>query len=229
MWSVVVACALTCCGQGADASTPAPPEPIVADLSQGIQTGSLVFSSGDCLAVKIFSQSVFTHVGGVVMKDGNPIVYDSMNGVGVRKSPLAEYLRQQTPSAVYFVHPKTPFSPEKAAAFEKHLESQLGRKYAVKHHLTGQRCEGLHCSEYMTDALMAAEMFATNSPPSVSPGGLLSAVTSEKTYVPGNKAELVLPDTPMPIELTWYQRAWYSTASCCSKSSTQMRRWILCR
>jgi hypothetical protein len=229
MWSIIVACALSCCGEEIDAAVPAPPEPVVAELTERLQTGSLIFSRGDCLAVKIFSQSSYTHVGGVVVRNGEVLVYDSMNGTGVRKTPFAEYLRQQTPSSVRIVHPKTPFSPEKAAAFEEHLESQLGRKYAVRHHLTGQRCQGLHCSEYMTDALMAAEMITAKNPPRVSPGSLLDGVMADNVYVAGNDLELKAPEQVAPSNLTWCQSAWYNTASCCSKSSTQLRRWILCR
>jgi hypothetical protein len=231
MWSIAVAFALTCCGQEIDSNTPAPADAMIAELHQGLQTGSLVFSRGDCLAVKIFSQSAYTHVGGVVMKDGEAIVYDSMNGVGVRKTPFAEYLRQQTPSTIHIVHPRTPFTAEKTAAYVLHLETQLGRKYAVKHHLTGKRCEGLHCSEYMTDALMAAEIMSAVNPPRVSPGSLLEGVISTNKYVDGIRVELKLeePHETEPVASTWYQRAWRSTSVCCSKSTTQMRRWVLCR
>ena len=229
MWSIAFVCALNCCGQEADANTPPPPETIVADLKQDLQTGSLIFSRGDCLAVRVFSQSSYTHVAGVVVKDGEAIVYDSMNGAGVRKTPFVEYLRQQTPSTVHFVHPKEPFSAETAAAYEQYLESQLGRKYAVKHHLTGRRCDGLHCSEYMTDALMAVEKITEMNPPRVSPGSLLEQVTGSNAYVDGARIELKPIDSPQPPAPWWYQRAWQSTTVCCSKSTTQMRRWILCR
>ena len=229
MWSIVLVCALNCCGQGPDPSIPAPADAVVAELSQGLQTGSLIFSRGDCLAIKIFSQSSYTHVAGVVVTDGEAIVYDSMNGVGVRKTPLVEYLRQQIPSKVHVVHPRTALTTEHAAAFEKHLESQLGRKYAVKHHLTGNRCDGLHCAEYMTDALMAAELMSAKQPAKVSPGSLLEGVLTTNVYAEANHAELKAVDPPQPADRPWYQRAWHSTASCCSKSTVQMRRWILCR
>ncbi|WP_083843003.1 YiiX/YebB-like N1pC/P60 family cysteine hydrolase [Schlesneria paludicola] len=229
MWSVFIACTLTCSGANADPETPPPPGPVMAAVNQTAQTGTLIFSRGDCLAVKVFSQSSYTHVGGVVVRDGQAIVYDSMNGQGVRKTPLAEYLRQQTPSTVHLVHPKTPLTQEQATAYETHLESQLGRKYAVKHHLTGRRCEGLHCAEYMTDALMAASMMTAKQPPRVSPGSLLEGVLTADVYVDGTRMELKLESPPQPEGLSWYQRAWRSTSTCCTGSATQMRRWILCR
>jgi hypothetical protein len=109
MWSALLVCALSCCGPSADANTPEPAENLIEELKQGLQTGSLIFSQGDCLAVKVFSKSSYTHVAGVVAKDGEFVVYDSMNGIGVRKTPLVEYLRQQTPSLIHVVHPRIPF------------------------------------------------------------------------------------------------------------------------
>ena len=229
MWSIVVACAFGCCGAGADANTPAPSEPLVSELKQGLQTGSLIFSRGDCLAVKIFSQSSYTHVGGVVANGSEFVVYDSMNGVGVRKTPLLEYLQRQTPSTIHTVHPTVAFTAQTAEAYEQHLESQLGRKYAVKHHLTGRRCEGLHCSEYMTDALMAADLISARQPPRVSPGSLLEGVMTTNAYTEGNRFDLRVTDPPPPADRTWCQSAWHRTSICCLKSATQVRRWVLCR
>lgn len=229
MWSIVVMSALACCGQSADASIPAPSESVIADLSQDLQTGSLIFSSGDCMAVKVFTRSSYTHVGGVVVNGTEAFVYDSMNGTGVRKTPFAEYIRQQTPSTVLIVHPRTQFTERQAEAYEQHLEGQLGRKYCVKHHLTGRRSDGLHCSEYMTDALMAAETIRAKQPSKVSPASLLEGVIDANVYQEGQRVELKMPDPAPPSGQTWYQRYWNKTASCCTRGATQMRRWVLCR
>lgn len=229
MWSVFAACALACCGPSADATTPPAPDDLIAEIAKNLQTGSLIFSQGDCLAVKVFSRSNYTHVGGVVAKDGTFVVYDSMNGLGVGKASLEEYVRRQTPSSLHIVHPTVRLSPEKATAFEQHLESQLGRKYAVKHHLTGQRCEGLHCSEYMTDALMKAEIMAARQPPRVSPGSLFEGVTITSAYHDGGHFELKLSDPPQAADRPWYERAWNCTSSTCRKGASQVRRWIVCR
>lgn len=229
MWSALVVCTLACCGPSADANTPAPSDEVVAELTQGLRTGSLIFSQGDCLAVKIFSQSSYTHVAGVVERAGEFVVYDSMSGIGVRKTPLVEYLRQQIPSSIHIVHPRVSFVDGKASAYEQHLESQLGRKYAVKHHLTGNRCDGVHCSEYITDALMAAELIAARQPSRVSPGSLLEGVMASNAYRDGNRLELKVVEPPLPPNRPWYQRAWSCTKTCCSKSASQLRRWVLCR
>ena len=233
MWSLFVAGALV---QSVLASGPeagpearsASPE-VRAELKQSLQTGSLIFSQGDCLAVKIFSASSYTHVGGVVVKEGEVFVYDSMNGPGVRKTPLDEYLRLQTPSQIHVVHPATPLTTERAAAYETHLDSQLGRKYAIKHHLTGRRCDGLHCAEYLTDALMSARLIRAENPACVSPGSLHEGLEKAYLYTDGGRFALKAAEPPAPANLTWCQRMWHDTATCCSNTSTQLRRWVLCR
>ena len=229
MWTVLAACAFACCGSSAETNTPPTPTHVVAEVAQGLQTGSLIFSQGDCLAVRVFTRSSYTHVAGVVAKEGEFLVYDSMNGIGVRKTPLAEYLRQQSPGSVQIAHPKIPFSQDKAASYEQHLESQLGRKYSVRHHLTGNRCEGLHCAEYMTEALMAIELISAKQPSRVSPGSLLEGVISADAYQPVEPIPLKVEDRPRFANQPWYQRAWNRTTACCSTSVSQLRRWVLCR
>ena len=230
MWNLVLACTLACCGSGVDDNTPPPPDAVVSQLSENLQTGSLVFSRGDCLAVKIFSRSQYTHVGGVVMVNDEPIVYDSMNGSGVRKTPFVEYLRQQTNSGVQIVHPYQPLTTSESVAFHQHLESQIGRQYAVRHHLTGQRADGVHCAEYMTDALMAANIIAAKQPARVSPGSLLQGVTAAKLYTQGCRADFKPTDpNPLSLQTAWYQRAWHGTVVGYNNTTSRLRRWVLCR
>ena len=228
MWSLLVLCVLASGPEAAPEVRSASPE-VLVELKQSLQTGSLLFSQGDCLAVKIFSASSYTHVGGVVVKDGEVTVYDCMNGPGVRKTSLDEYLRLQTPAQIHVVHPAQPFTPERATAYETHLNGQLGRKYAIKHHLTGQRCDGLHCAEYLTDALMSAELIRANNPPRVSPGSLLEGLEKANLYTDGGRFALKAAEPLAPANLTWCQRAWHDTATCCSNTASQLRRWVLCR
>ena len=228
MWSLLVVCVLASGPEAGSDVRSASPE-VLAELKQSLQTGSLIFSQGDCLAVKIFSGSSYTHVGGVVVKDSEVTVYDSMNGPGVRKTSLDEYLRLQTPSQIHVVHPATPLATERATAYEAHLNGQLGRQYAIKHHLTGQRCDGLHCAEYTTDALMAAQLIRANNSARVSPGSLLEGLEKANLYADGGRFALKAAEVPTPTNLTWGQRLWHDTATCCSNTSTQLRRWVLCR
>lgn len=228
MWSLFVVCVLASGPEAGPEIRTASPE-VLAELKQSLKTGSLIFSQGDCLAVKVFSASSYTHVGGVVINDGEVVVYDSMNGTGVRKTPLDEYLRLQTPCEIHVVHPAAPLTNERITAYETHLESQLGRKYAIKHHLTGRRCDGLHCAEYMTDALMSAKLIRAENPARVSPGSLLEGLEKANLYVDGGHFALKAAEPPTPTNLTWCQRAWHNTAICCSNATAQLSRWVLCR
>ena len=123
------------------------PEQAVCEITTELQTGSLIVSQGDCLAIKIYSASPYTHVAAVVVHDGETLVYDATGGAGVRKQSLREYLVSQRDHTLYFFRPCHSLSEERCECFEQHLESQLGRPYAIHHHLPGQRAAGLHCSE----------------------------------------------------------------------------------
>src|SRR5437016_1545437 len=82
----------------------------VAAMAAELQTGSLIVSRGDCLAVKVYTVSPYTHVAAVVIRRGDPYVYDSTNGSGVRCQTLANYLASQCPAVVHLFHPRAPFS-----------------------------------------------------------------------------------------------------------------------
>ncbi len=193
-----------------------------------VQTGTLLFSQGDCLAVKVFTASSFTHVGMVVVENGSPVVYDAMNGHGVRKSPLDEYLTFLVPSTVQVLQPAREFPEAERAAMIRHLDSQLGRPYRIHHHATGKRCDGVHCSEYMTDALMVAQVMQAKEPSRVSPRSLYEGVTAGGVYRVTSEYDFREAKPPVPTEETRCQRYWRQTAQCCSGCCRQLSRWFLC-
>lgn len=223
MWSLMLVSALA--GLPADVNGA-----VTAELRSSVQTGSLLFSQGDCLAIKVFSGSRYTHVGAVVIDNGRPFVYDSMNGSGVRKQSLEDYVRFLVPSDVQVLHPARPMTAVEAHLFAQHLEGQLGRPYRIKHYTTGKRADGLHCGEYITDALMIAGWFTAQEPPRVSPGSLYAGATRSGRYVDGGRFELVEPASPVPaLTETWCQRSWRETQECCGSCCRQLSRWFLCR
>ena len=174
--------------------------------------------------------SRYTHVAGVVTREGRPFVYDTVPGTGVRCLPLDEYLISQQPTRIELVNPAKPFSPQQAADFEKFLQAQIGRPYDVKHFATGRRCKGLHCSEYMTDALIASHLLESANPARVAPSDLISGLTEHQQYTLG--AVHILPEPPAPPvtrSTTWYGRAWQGTKECTSDCWTQTRRWFCCK
>lgn len=199
------------------------------EIRAQVQTGTLLFSQGDCLAVKVFTASRFTHVGMVMVENGQPVVYDAMNGTGVRKTPLEDYLRFLVPSKVEVLHPAQPLTEPDRAALARYLESQLGRPYRIRHHVTGKRCDGLHCAEYMTDALMAAQVLTANEPPRVSPGSLHTGVVSGNLYLPGGEYVFREARQPVPANETSCQRYWRQTGECCTGCYKQLSRWFCCK
>lgn len=212
------------------AASPPASETILQELSSHCQTGSLIFSEGDCLAVKVFSGSRLTHCGAVMIEDGEPVVYDAMPGAGVRKMPLVDYLRLQAPSEIQIVHPSKPFAETESRAYAKHLESQLGREYGIKHHVTGQRAKGVHCAEYCTDALLAAGRITAQQPARVSPGSLFEGLTEHCLYTDGGTFVLTAKATPTLREKeSWCRWAWRETCDCTTGCCRQMSRWFLCR
>lgn len=205
------------------------PEAAATQIAPLLQTGSLIFSKGDCLAVRIYTQSSYTHVAAVVVADEGPIVYDSMNGVGVRKLPLAEYLATQSPDEIRLFHPRRPIEGERSVTFEKSLETQLGRPYAIGHHLTGKRCDGLHCAEYVTDALMSIDVIRAQRPPKVSPASLVTGITQHGIYSAEQLISLV-PPPPAKVEgASCCEQWWVDTKQCTSRCYRKLSGWFCCK
>jgi hypothetical protein len=205
------------------------PQQALAQMADGVQTGSLIVSRGDCLAVKIYSASSYTHVAAVVVHDGETVVYDATGGAGVRKQSLRDYFTSQADHTLHFFHPNQPLSEKRAESFERHLECQLGRPYAIHHHLTGERSAGLHCSEYVTDALIAAGMLRAKQPPRVSPASLVEGILKTDLYRAGETLQLV-PETPeRPASQGWCARLWFDTKQCTCSCCNKMRGWFFCK
>jgi hypothetical protein len=194
-----------------------------------LQTGSLIFSRGDCLAVRVYTLSPYTHVGAIVMRQGEPFVYDSMNGVGVRRLALREYLEHQQPTEIHLFHPQQPFSKERGGEFERYLESQLGRSYAVRHHLTGEAVDGMHCAEYVTSGLIRCGVLQAKEPARVSPASLVEGIVKANVYRQAETIELKPEAVAAPANASWCSRSWHCTKQCTYGCYAQMRRWFCCK
>jgi hypothetical protein len=198
-------------------------------LAPQFQTGSLIFSKGDCLAVKVFTVSPYTHVAAAVVHDGKCNVYDSTSGVGVRRLTLEEYLLTQSPDEIHVFHPRRPLTPQQAEDFECYLESRVGTPYAITHHLTGERAEGIHCSEYVTDALMCIEVVRAERPSKVSPASLVAGITQHEIYSDGETYVLAAEPIPEPQGSNWCEQLWIDTKLCCASCCDKLTGWFLCR
>ena len=207
----------------------ASPREAQARLERELQTGSLIVSKGDCLAVKMYSASAYTHVASVVVHENEIFVYDATGGAGVRRQLLCDYLAGQDDAALHPFHLCQPLSPEQARKFEEHLENQLGRPYAIAHHLTGNRADGLHCSEYATDALIAAGLLRAKQPSRVSPATLVDGILKGELYTQATTLQLASDPPPRPDSDSWCTQIWFDTRQCTRACNLQLRAWVCCK
>lgn len=198
-------------------------------LATDLPHGSLLFSQGDCLAVKVYTASRYTHVGAVVERAGGCYVYDSTGGAGVRELPLAEYLATQGKATVSVYHPEKPMSARQRLRFEEYLESQVGRPYSITHHLTGHRADGLHCAEYVTDALIAGELLEVDHPPKVSPARLKLDIESGHLYRHTVTLQIEPPTSQPPEDAGWCSRLWFDTKACSRSCYRKLSGWFCCK
>ena len=232
MFSILFAAVFAATPSVTESDTTAFETPVAATaaaLTSEAQTGTLIFSEGDCLAVRVYSGSPYTHVAAIVVDDGEPIVYDSMNGAGVRRQSLTAYIESQRPDVIHVMHPQREFSKKRSQLFRAHLVDQLGRPYAVKHHLTGKRADGVHCAEYVTDALQACRLIQAKQPPRVSPASLAKGILQANLYLPPQAIEFTAAVTETPRSDTWWKQIWVDTKQCTLACCSKMRGWFLCK
>jgi len=199
-------------------------------LRQEVQTGSLLFTQGDCLAVRVYTQSPYTHVAAVVIRNGRPFVYDSANGAGSRCLTLKNYLSTQGPSQIHLFQPCREFSTERGRRFESWLDGQLGRPYGIRHHLSGERAAGLHCSEYVTDALQHCGVVKAKRPSRVSPASLVLGITKHDLYRTSLEVQVSPPEPPAaPAQESWCSRLWSDTTACTAECYRKTKGWLFCR
>lgn len=197
-------------------------------IEQELETGSLIFTRGDCLAIRVYTRSPYTHVAAVVREKEGPVIYDSMNGTGVRKMPLKEYLKTQQPDALHLVHPTHSFTRAQEVAFKKYLEGKIGTPYSVQHYLTGSRVEGVHCAEYVTDALASCSLMQAECPPKVSPASLLKGVTDVSLYQPVRTFRVIPPAPQAEQGSGWCGRLWFDSKQCTYQCLTKVRKMVCC-
>lgn len=196
-------------------------------LKPALQTGTLIFSQGDCLAIRAYTLSPYTHVGAVVLRHGEPMIYDAQGGVGVRCLSLDRYMAIQGTARLCILQPNEDFSAERAEQFERHLNKELGRPYSVKQHVTGSRVAGVHCAEYMTEALMSCHMVNAKNPARVSPASLREGLLEGELYTADAVVQLELPKAPPAA--SWCSRWWQCTKDCSWFCCRKMRGWVFCQ
>jgi hypothetical protein len=163
------------------------------------------------------------------MRHDEPVVYDSMNGVGVRCLTLQAYFDKQKPARIEVYRPTREFTELESAAFEKYLDSQLGRTYNVRQHVTGEDVAGIHCAEYVTEALVAADLITVKDSARVSPGSLVAGVTEGKLYEHAFSMDVHDPRPASNAKQGWCGWMWTSTRDCTVGCCSQVKRWFCCK
>ena len=135
----------------------------------------------------------------------------------------------QRPDSIHIFQPKDAFPPARGERFTASLAHQLDRPYSIKHHLTGKRCDGLHCAEYMTDALCAAELIQAKSPPRVSPASLREGLLRAELYRPTQTYQLARIEPIAEKGSGWCSQLWIDTKVCTADCWSKLRRTCLCR
>lgn len=200
-----------------------------AKLLREAQTGTLLFSRGECLAIRLATQGPYTHVAAIVVEGRRPFTYDSMNGSGVRRLSLKSYLQIHQPSQVDVLQPTCPLSEKRSARFHDYLNNQLGRPYAVKHHVTGQRDDGLHCSEYVTEALLHSGLIRAERPSRVTPTSLAEGLIAGSVYLHEQTLHCEVPSVTAPAGNNWCEQLWLDTKHCTQQTWHQLGAWFVCK
>ncbi|QDU79915.1 hypothetical protein Pla110_16350 [Polystyrenella longa] len=224
----------SCVGVGTEENSPdyieifSTPEEAVTSIAPELQTGSLIFTKGDCLAVRMYTRSNYTHVAAVVKEPTGEYVYDSMNPMGVRRLSLSEYLSTQLPDELHLLHPQAKLTSNQEKAFTDALEAKIGTPYSVRHHLTGNRAEGVHCAEYVIDALNECDLMRAENPPRVSPASLLRGSIGAGLYQPVRSFAIQPPLAPVEVANSWCEQLWVDTCDCTSYSWIRFRKLVFC-
>ncbi len=199
------------------------------EMAPAMQTGTLLVTKGDCLAVRVYTQSPFTHVAVVVVRNTRPLVYESTNGVGVRCLSLDKYLSTQNQQEVHVFQPKTTLSESSKQKLEVYLDSQLGRPYEVQHFLTGDVSTGMHCSEYVTCGLIQSGLLKAKQPARVSPASLVQGITQSEVYSAKQTVLIQPPASQQSQTATWYGQLWEDTRNCTANCYQQTKGCLFCK
>ena len=213
----------------------AEPPPVEATAAMAaamldLPPGTLIFSKGECLYVTAYTGSEYTHVGLVAADaDGQPVVFDSMKGSGVRMSSVADYLSSLEDAELTLYRPRQPLDESQRRSLYKAAESQLGRPYDVTHYLTGRESAGIHCSEYVTETLAASSMIRARNPANVSPGSLRLGVARTDRWLRAETVQLLVPGPVKPSGMSCCEEFWWDTKECCRETGDWFSGLFFCR
>ena len=199
-------------------------------LGESLTPGTVIFSKGACLYVTAYTGSDITHVG-IVADDenGQPVVFDSMKGSGVRSSSVAAYLEEMKDAELLIYRPVEPLAKPDRDRLRLALSDDLGRPYDVAHYLTGRPSEGLHCSEYVTETLSEVGYLRSGRPSDVAPGQLADGISMMRRWGDVERIQLIEPDPVKPTGLSCCESFWWDTKECVSETGDWFSGVFFCR
>ena len=143
---------------------------------------------------------------------------------------LEDYLRSESSKlSACFPSVGGPLTAEQGSGLRGYLDSQIGRPYAIHHHLTGKRATGVHCSEYATDALISIGLLRANRPSKVSPASLVTGITRAELYDASATIDLSPPPPEREPANNRCHRLWLDTKHCTIACCEKLSGWFLCR
>lgn len=127
------------------------------ELNQ-LRTGDLVFCIGqstksDLVRIASSKEAVFSHVGFVVVKDGDAkMVHMSADADVITCEPFSSYATTSNASSLTFYRIKSLNTPYQ---LQVRLDSLLARKVPFDHHYDFHNSEKLYCTELIVKSLKA--------------------------------------------------------------------------
>lgn len=148
--------------------------------SNDIKDGSLLFVSGGNRAVRLYTQSPYSHVA-IIFKDcGRLWVYESDRYLGVRRFPLDQLGPGEAQERIWIAQPKAEYTREQVNRMLAYLKSQLGREFSLRSFIIGSPAKGIHCAELVTNTLMIGNVCTSENPCVVTPADIARTFVGQR-------------------------------------------------
>ena len=116
-------------------------------LAAPVQSGDVIFQtsrSSQSEAIQLATDSPFSHVGIITIKDGAPMVYEAVGPV--KATPLKDWIKRGARSDYRLMRPKTPLTPAQLQAMERVGRKYKGKPYDLRFEWSDEK---LYCSEFV--------------------------------------------------------------------------------
>ena len=114
-------------------------------FAQDYQEGDLIFHtsrSSQSEAIQLATNSRFSHVGVIVLEDGEPMVVEAIRTVSI--TPVSEWIRRGEGGKYRLMRPRDPLSSSQLEGMREAGQPHAGKPYDL---LFGWSDEKMYCSE----------------------------------------------------------------------------------